>query len=71
MHLVLVAILMVFCLPASADQSAYDRLSLRELLDMDVKTISRKPDSVSSVNMTPLAPISLRTIFWIQADSAT
>ncbi|GGG75017.1 hypothetical protein GCM10011415_24440 [Salipiger pallidus] len=35
MHLVLVAILMVFCPAASADQATYDRLSLRELLDMD------------------------------------
>ena len=36
-----------------------------------MNTTSRKPDSVSSVNMTPAAPRSLRTIRCTPADSAT
>ncbi len=36
-----------------------------------MNTTSRKPDSVSSVNITPLEPRSLRTICWTAADSAT
>ena len=36
-----------------------------------MNTTSSKPDSVSSVNMTPEAPRSLRTIRWTPADSAT
>ncbi len=36
-----------------------------------MNTTSRKPESVSSVNMTPLAPMSLRTMYWMPADSAT
>ncbi len=36
-----------------------------------MNTTSRKPDSVSRVNMTPAAPRSLRTICWTAADSDT
>jgi len=36
-----------------------------------MKTTSRKPESVSSVNITPLAPRSLRTICCTAADKAT
>ena len=36
-----------------------------------INTTSRKPDSVSRVNITPLEAVSLRTIFWIPADNAT
>ena len=36
-----------------------------------MNTTSSKPDSVSSVNMTPAAPRSLRTIRCTPADSAT
>ena len=36
-----------------------------------MNTTSRKPDSVSSVNMTPLAPRSLRTMRCTAAESAT
>ena len=36
-----------------------------------MKTTSRKPESVSSVNMTPLAPRSLRTMCCTPTDSAT
>ena len=35
------------------------------------KTTSRKPDSVSSVNMTPAAPVSERTMRCTPADKAT
>ena len=36
-----------------------------------MKTTSRKPESVSSVNITPLAPRSERTMYCMPADSAT
>ena len=36
-----------------------------------MNTTSRKPESVSSVNMTPLAPRSLRTMCCTPAESAT
>ena len=36
-----------------------------------MNTTSRKPDSVSSENMTPLAARSERTIFMTPMDSAT
>ena len=36
-----------------------------------MKTTSRKPESVSSVNMTPLEPRSLRTMSCTPTDSAT
>ena len=36
-----------------------------------MKTTWSKPDSVSSVNMTPAAPRSLRTMRWTPADNAT
>lgn len=36
-----------------------------------MNTASSNPDSVSTVNMTPAAPTSERTIFWMPADSAT
>jgi phosphoenolpyruvate synthase/pyruvate phosphate dikinase len=36
-----------------------------------LRTTSRKPDSVSSVNITPAAPVSERTIRWTPAESAT
>ena len=36
-----------------------------------MNTASRKPESVSSVNITPLAPRSERTMRWMPADNAT
>ncbi len=36
-----------------------------------MNTTSRKPESVSSVNITPLEPTSLRTMYWTPAESAT
>ena len=36
-----------------------------------MNTTSRNPESVSSVNMTPLTPTSLRTMCCTPADSAT
>ena len=36
-----------------------------------MNTTSSKPDSVSMVNMTPLAPRSLRTMRWMPAERAT
>ena len=36
-----------------------------------MNTASRKPDSVSSVNITPLAPTSLRTMCWTPTEIAT
>ena len=36
-----------------------------------MNTASRKPDSVSSVNMTPAAPVSERTMRCTPAESAT
>ena len=36
-----------------------------------MKTASRKPDSVSSVNITPLEARSDRTIFMTPTESAT
>ena len=36
-----------------------------------MNTTSRKPDSVSSVNITPAEARSLRTICWTAADRAT
>ena len=34
-----------------------------------MNTTSRKPESVSSVNMTPLEPTSLRTMYWTPTDA--
>ena len=36
-----------------------------------MRITSRKPDSVSRVNMTPAAPLSERTMRWMPADRAT
>jgi hypothetical protein len=36
-----------------------------------MNTTSRKPDSVSMVNMTPAAPMSLRTMRWTPAEIDT
>jgi hypothetical protein len=36
-----------------------------------MNTTSEKPDSVSIVNMTPLAPRSLRTMRWMPAEAST
>ena len=36
-----------------------------------MNTTSRNPESVSSVNMTPLAPRSLRTMCWMPTDKPT
>ncbi len=36
-----------------------------------MNTASRKPDSVSSVNITPLVPTSLRTMCWTPTEIAT
>ena len=36
-----------------------------------MNTTPSNPDSVSSVNMTPLAPVPACTMRWIPAESAT
>ena len=51
------------------DRALHDGLA--EPVGAVMNTTSRKPDSVSSVNITPLAPRSLRTMCWTPADSAT